>query len=75
MRHAFAFLAFVALAGCEETNTYVEPPPPKVSVAQPLVEDIIDYLEMTGRGHHRLSGDDGLDGALGPGRRPRAGIR
>jgi RND family efflux transporter MFP subunit len=38
----------VALAGCEETNTYVEPPPPKVSVAQPLVEDIIDYLEMTG---------------------------
>ena len=48
MRHAFAFLAFVALAGCEETNTYVEPPPPKVSVAQPLVEDIIDYLEMTG---------------------------
>jgi RND family efflux transporter MFP subunit len=48
MRHAFAFLALVALAGCEETNTYVEPPPPKVSVAQPLVEDIIDYLEMTG---------------------------
>jgi RND family efflux transporter MFP subunit len=48
MRHAFALLAVIALAGCEEANTYVEPPPPKVSVAQPLVEDIIDYLEMTG---------------------------
>lgn len=48
MRHALALLAVVALAGCEEANTYVEPPPPKVSVAQPLVEDIIDYLEMTG---------------------------
>ena len=48
MRHVLALLAVVALAGCEEANTYVEPPPPKVSVAQPLVEDIIDYLEMTG---------------------------
>lgn len=48
MRHALVLLIVVALAGCEEPNTYVEPPPPKVSVAQPLVEDIIDYLEMTG---------------------------
>jgi multidrug efflux pump subunit AcrA (membrane-fusion protein) len=43
-----ALIVMVALAGCEETNTYVEPPPPKVSVAQPLVQEIIDYLEMTG---------------------------
>lgn len=48
MRHALVLLIVVALAGCEEPNTYVEPPPPRVSVAQPLVEDIIDYLEMTG---------------------------
>ena len=43
-----ALFVMVALAGCEETNTYVEPPPPKVSVAQPLVQEVIDYLEMTG---------------------------
>ena len=43
-----ALLAVAALAACEETNTYVQPPPPKVSVAQPLVQDITDYLEMTG---------------------------
>ncbi|MEE9267234.1 MAG: biotin/lipoyl-binding protein, partial [Gammaproteobacteria bacterium] len=45
---AITFLAALALAGCEEANTYVEPPPPKVSVAQPMVQEIIDYLEMTG---------------------------
>jgi RND family efflux transporter MFP subunit len=38
----------LTLAACEDTNTYVAPPPPKVSVAQPLVQDITDYLEMTG---------------------------
>ncbi len=48
MRFALALLAAVILTGCEEANTYVEPPPPKVSVAQPLVEDVIEYLEMTG---------------------------
>ena len=36
------------LTACEESNTYVEPPPPKVSVAQPLVQDVTDYLELTG---------------------------
>ena len=49
MRRPFAvLLATFALAGCEESNTYVEPPPAKVSVAQPLVQDVTDYLEMTG---------------------------
>jgi RND family efflux transporter MFP subunit len=38
----------LTLAACEDTNTYVAPPPPTVSVAQPLVQDITDYLEMTG---------------------------
>lgn len=38
----------LALAGCEETNTYVEPPPPKVTVAQPLIQEVTDYLEFTG---------------------------
>ncbi len=36
------------LAGCEETNTYVKPPPPKVTVAKPLVKEVTDYLEFTG---------------------------
>ena len=45
---AITFLATMALAGCDEANTYVEPRPPKVSVAQPMVREIIDYLEMTG---------------------------
>jgi RND family efflux transporter MFP subunit len=45
---AIALLSVLTLSGCEEPNTYVEPPPPKVSVAQPLVQDVVDYLEMTG---------------------------
>ena len=36
------------LTGCQEKNTYVAPPPPKVTVAQPLVEEVTDYLEFTG---------------------------
>lgn len=36
------------LAACEEKNTYVEPPPPKVTVAEPLQQQVIDYLEFTG---------------------------
>lgn len=42
-----AFLFTLLLAGCE-SNTYVEPPPPGVTVALPLIEDITDYLEFTG---------------------------
>ena len=37
---ALPVLISIALAGCEEANTYVEPPPPKVSVAQPLVQGV-----------------------------------
>jgi RND family efflux transporter MFP subunit len=36
------------LAGCEQANTFVVPPPPKVTVAQPLMEEVIDSLEFTG---------------------------
>jgi RND family efflux transporter MFP subunit len=36
------------LAACEQKNTYVEPPPPKVTTAQPLQQEVIDYLEFTG---------------------------
>jgi RND family efflux transporter MFP subunit len=36
------------LGGCGERNQYQEPPPPKVTVATPLIQDITDYLEFTG---------------------------
>jgi RND family efflux transporter MFP subunit len=42
-----AFLLGLSLAGCD-SNTYVEPPAPKVTVAQPLIEEVTDYLEFTG---------------------------
>ena len=33
---------------CEQQNRYVEPPPPKVTVAEPLQQTVINYLEFTG---------------------------
>lgn len=36
---------------CQEQNTYVEAPPPKVTIAQPLQQTVIDYLEFTGTTH------------------------
>ena len=41
----------VALAigpGCGETNKYVEPPPPEVTVATPSARDVTNYIEVTG---------------------------
>lgn len=40
-------LAF-SLAACNEQNTYVAPPPPKVDVALPLKQNVTPYLEATG---------------------------
>ncbi|HVV61789.1 MAG TPA: efflux RND transporter periplasmic adaptor subunit [Pseudolabrys sp.] len=37
-----------ALAGCGERNTYVAPPPPKVTVAPPAQRPVTYYLEATG---------------------------
>ena len=36
------------LLACEEQSTYVPPPAPQVTVAQPLVQDVTEYLEFTG---------------------------
>jgi multidrug efflux system membrane fusion protein len=36
------------LAGCGDSNTYVEPPPPQVTVATPVIQEVTDYLEFTG---------------------------
>lgn len=44
----FAIAAAGLLAGCEEPNRYVPPPPPQVAVANPLRMNVIGYLEATG---------------------------
>jgi RND family efflux transporter MFP subunit len=44
----FAIAAAGLLAGCEEPNRYVPPPPPQVAVANPLRINVIGYLEATG---------------------------
>jgi len=37
------------ISACDsKRNEYVEPPPPKVTVAQPVQQEVIDYLEFTG---------------------------
>jgi RND family efflux transporter MFP subunit len=35
-------------AACDQRNEYVEPPPPKVTVAEPLQQEVTEYLEFTG---------------------------
>jgi len=37
-----------ALAGCDQRNSYVPPPPPKVTVAQPVKGTVTLYLQATG---------------------------
>ena len=45
---ALALAAAGLLAGCDEPNRYVPPPPPQVAVANPLRMNVIGYLEETG---------------------------
>lgn len=40
--------AVVALAGCEDKNTFIAPPPPKVDVATPVQRPVTRYVEATG---------------------------
>ena len=40
--------ALALLAGCGESNTYVAPPPPKVTVAAPAKRTVTLHLEATG---------------------------
>ena len=38
-----------SIAACDsKRNEYVEPPPPRVTVAQPVQQEVINYLEFTG---------------------------
>jgi RND family efflux transporter MFP subunit len=41
-------LVLALLAACGEKNTYVAPPPPKVTVQKPVQRSITNYLEATG---------------------------
>ncbi len=41
-----AFLPF--FSGCEKKSTYAPPPPPTVTVSQPVKRQVTDYLELTG---------------------------
>ena len=45
---AIPLLVWMFGACSSQQNEYVEPPPPKVTVAQPLQQEVIDYLEFTG---------------------------
>jgi RND family efflux transporter MFP subunit len=45
------------VAGCGETNTYVEPPPPEVTVATPVTQDVMNYFEATGTAQPVMSVD------------------
>jgi RND family efflux transporter MFP subunit len=47
-RAAIAVVLLVLALACGERNTYAPPPPPKVTVSQPLKKPVTDYLEFTG---------------------------
>lgn len=40
-------IAFLC-SGCEDKNTYAPPPPPQVTVSQPVRRQVSEYLEFTG---------------------------
>jgi RND family efflux transporter MFP subunit len=48
-RHSVIIAVLAPLvSGCGQDNQYVAPPPPKVSVAQPVQQQVTRYLEATG---------------------------
>src|SRR4051812_45702774 len=44
----FSALAALLLAACGQGNQYVAPPPPKVTVAKPVQQQVTRYREATG---------------------------
>jgi RND family efflux transporter MFP subunit len=48
LARAGAFAALGALGACGQSNTYVAPPPPKVTVAKPVEQKVTRYFEATG---------------------------
>ena len=47
-RAVTAVAVVTILAGCEDKNTFVAPPPPKVDVATPVQRPVTRYVEATG---------------------------
>ncbi|MEO2032589.1 MAG: efflux RND transporter periplasmic adaptor subunit, partial [Planctomycetaceae bacterium] len=47
-RILLVFPGIAILVGCSQPNEYQAPPPPSVTVAQPLVRTVTNYLEETG---------------------------
>ena len=47
-RIVLGFLALALVVGCKEKNTFVPPPPPKVTVAEPVQKPVTDSLDFTG---------------------------
>ena len=55
---AVAMIGLLGLAaGCGETNKYVEPPLPEVTVAKPVTREVTNYFEVTGTAQPLLSVD------------------
>ncbi|WIW45178.1 efflux RND transporter periplasmic adaptor subunit [Bradyrhizobium sp. 62B] len=48
VRGLCAAASVAVLAGCEDKNTFVAPPPPKVDVATPVQRPVTRYIEATG---------------------------
>ena len=42
------FALFLTILACGESNVYAPPPPPRVTIAQPVRQPVTDYLEFTG---------------------------
>jgi multidrug efflux pump subunit AcrA (membrane-fusion protein) len=47
-RAALIFVALLAVAACGQDNRYAAPPPPKVTVAIPVEQEVSRYFEATG---------------------------
>lgn len=45
---AMAACAALFTSGCRPNNQFVPPPPPKVTVAKPLRQDVLDSIDFTG---------------------------
>jgi RND family efflux transporter MFP subunit len=49
LKIAVLLMLFVSIASCNsQDNDYVEPPPPRVTIAHPIQKEVINYLEFTG---------------------------
>ena len=55
-RVGYLLLLLAIAVGCQQRNAFVAPPPPEVSVAQPVSQTVAETLEFTGntpRSGHR----------------------